>query len=62
MSNYLYGTDFKQVEDVLAYLYTAKQDKLALVVLDRERLINEAWGKLSILDRQVNKEVDVKGD
>jgi len=43
--------EFKSMEDVIEYLYVNKQPKLAQAVLDRERLLNEAWGKINILEK-----------
>ena len=45
-----YIDDTKHIEDVLAYLYRHNEDKLAQVVLDRERLLNEAWGSMKVLE------------
>jgi len=56
MRNDIYD-DQKTVEDVLEYLYRQEMPKYAQVVLDRERLLNEAWGKLSMA--QLEKTIDV---
>lgn len=46
-----YERNFKTIEEVIEFLYVNKQSKLALAVLDRERLLNEAWGKIAILEK-----------
>lgn len=44
----MYG-DFKNIDDVIEFLYVNKQPKLALVVTDLVRLHSEALGEIKAL-------------